>query len=225
MWFGGLWEVGDLTHPFSPVQNLCSLHVLCKKSSAKSTLRVLHTAVSGTEAGCERLGVMLPVLRAARPLSTVLSAYPKDAHHGLRALSWGICMPCNGHLLGVDHEATPGCHEIQGVPGSNDNYNWGEAVSQQLTRLSLLPCLQGGAALTAQPMLVCTQLSDISAWQCHSTVSPLSSSPLPAAQKVSWPFPRQCCVCLGEGSLGRVDKKALCEGRDGAELTLCGRRG
>lgn len=49
---------------------------------------------------------------------------------------------------------------------------------------------------------------------------PLSFLTLIAAQKISWPFARQCCICLGEGSLEGVDKKALCEGRNGAELIL-----
>lgn len=120
-------------------------------------------------------------LSSVLPVPLLLSSVPtqKNAHHGLRALSWGICVPCNGHLLGADHEATSGCHEIQGVTGSNENYNWGEAVSQQLTCLSLLPCLEGGAALTAQPVLVCTQLSGISAWQCCPSCS---CSPYPCQQ-------------------------------------------
>ena len=75
------------------------------RSSAKSTLHVLHAAVSAMEAGCGRLGVTLPVPSAACPPSAVLVACLKDAHQGLRAL-WGICMSWYGHLLGVDHEAT-----------------------------------------------------------------------------------------------------------------------
>lgn len=47
-----------------------------------------------------------------------------------------------------------------------------------------------------------------------------SSSPPLTAQKISWLSTRQCCACLGEGSLEGGGQKALCEGRDGVELTL-----
>lgn len=122
-------------------------------------------------------------------------------------------MPWYVHLLGVNHEATS-LTAVKGVPGSNDNCGWGEATSQHLTHLVLLPCLRGGAALA---------VSHTAWWHfgvAGSPELPLSSSPSAGSPENQLVF-RKTVLCLsGRGQSGGVDKKALCEERDGAEVGL-----
>lgn len=124
-------------------------------------------------------------------------------------MSWGVFVPWYGHLLGADHEAVSvAAMKYKASQGATIIAMCGEAISQHLTHLGS-PSLPAGRSSSHCPARAVWHAAWWRFRVAESPELPLSSSPPPTAQKISWPFAKQCCVCLGEGSPGRGGQKGF----------------